>query len=97
MISKWEEEQERIAARNAKTIRHPTMVYKGTGDYDLEFNGGRIQLSRAETTDGEARWTFWAVILEEDYDNISFGGTQHVSSFANDAFEALRKELDAEN
>lgn len=98
MISKWEEEQERIAHRNAKQIIHPTMVHTGTGMYDLEFNGGSIQLSRDEA----GNWTFWAVILDspdyiDQYGSISFGQSQHVSCFANDSLEKVRKALDGED
>lgn len=95
MISKWEEEQERIAARNAKKIIHPTMVRTGNGIYDLEFNGGHIQLSR----DNDGKWTFWAVVLEsEEYGRLSLGGAVgRVSELASASLERVRKGLDEED
>lgn len=94
MISKWEEEQERIAARNAKKIVHPTMVDHGRGVYNLEFNGGRIQLSR----DDQGNWTFWAAVLDSpDYGHVSLGGDGRVSVVASRQLEEVRKGLDGQD
>lgn len=94
MISKWEEHQERIAAANAKKIIHPQMVHTGTGMYDLEFNGGRLQLSRDE----QGTWTFWAAVLDSpEYGNVSMGGYGQVSELASRQLEKVWKGLDDQN
>lgn len=94
MISKWEEEQERIAAANAKKIIHPQMVHTGTGMYDLEFNGGRLQLSRDE----QGNWTFWAAVLASpEYGYVSMGGRGPISESASAQLEEVWRGLDAQD